>query len=139
MGLWDGSVVKNLPMMKKMQKVPGAGKYPGGGHGNHSSTLTCSIPCTEEPGRLHWVGSIGLQSVGRDWKDSTQHPRTTYNTVLVEMQRSSHSDTQVILFEINFANKLIEEKIFAFNKKTCMFTLKQKNPISTNLLWRYIS
>ena len=32
--------------------VPGLGRYPGEGSGNHSSTLAWKIPWMEEPGRL---------------------------------------------------------------------------------------
>ena len=35
--------------------IPGWGRSPGGGHGNHSSALAWRIPWTEEPG--------GLQSI----------------------------------------------------------------------------
>ena len=33
--------------------VPGSGRSPGGGHGNHSSILAWRTPWTEEHGRLH--------------------------------------------------------------------------------------
>ena len=32
--------------------VPGSGRSPGGGNGNHSSILTWRVPWTEEPGEL---------------------------------------------------------------------------------------
>ena len=43
--------------------IPGSGRSPGEGYGNHSSTLAWKIPWTEEPGRLQ---SIGSQRVGHD-------------------------------------------------------------------------
>ena len=38
--------------------IPGSGRSPGEGNGNHSSILAWEIPWTEEPGRLQ---SMGLQ------------------------------------------------------------------------------
>ena len=46
--------------------IPGLGRSPGGGQGNHSSILVWRIPWTEEPGGLQ---SIELQKVGHDWSD----------------------------------------------------------------------
>ena len=43
--------------------IPGPGRSPGEGHGNHSSILTWRIPWTQEPGRLQ---SIGLHRVRHD-------------------------------------------------------------------------
>ena len=43
--------------------IPGSGRSPGGGHGNHSSILAWRISRTEEPGGLQ---SIGLQRVEHD-------------------------------------------------------------------------
>ena len=43
--------------------IPGSGRSPGEGNGNHSSILAWRIPWTEEPGRLQ---SMGLQRVGHD-------------------------------------------------------------------------
>ena len=43
--------------------IPGLGRYPGGGHVIHSSTLAWRIPRMEEPGRLQ---SMGSQRVGHD-------------------------------------------------------------------------
>ena len=40
--------------------IPGSGRSPGEGNGNHSSILAWKIPWTKEPGRLQ---SIGLQRV----------------------------------------------------------------------------
>ena len=48
-----GSVVKNLPANAgdagDLGLAPGSGRCPGGGDGNHASTLACRIPWTEEP------------------------------------------------------------------------------------------
>ena len=43
--------------------VPGLGRSPGGGHGNHSSILSWSTPWTEESGELQPMGS---PSAGQD-------------------------------------------------------------------------
>ena len=43
--------------------VPGLGRSPGGGNGNHSSILAWKIPWTEEPIRLPYMG---LQRDGLD-------------------------------------------------------------------------
>ena len=43
--------------------IPGLGRSPGGGRGNHSSILTWRIPWTEEPGGLQF---IVLYRVGHD-------------------------------------------------------------------------
>ena len=43
--------------------IPGSGRSPGEGNGNHSSTLAWKIPWTEEPCRLQ---SMGSQRVGHD-------------------------------------------------------------------------
>ena len=49
-------VVNNLPAnagdVRDPDSVPGLGRSPGGGHGNHSSILAWRIPWTEEPGGL---------------------------------------------------------------------------------------
>ena len=47
--------------------VPGSGRSPGEGNGNHSSILAWRIPWMEEPGRLQ---SRGSQRVGHDWATS---------------------------------------------------------------------
>ena len=43
--------------------IPGLGRSPGGGSGNHSNILTWEISWTEEPGGLQ---SMGSQRVGHD-------------------------------------------------------------------------
>ena len=47
-------VVKNPPAnagdLRDMGLIPGLGRSPGGGHGNHSCILAGRIPRTEEPG-----------------------------------------------------------------------------------------
>ena len=49
-------VVKNSAAssgdIKDVDLIPGLGRSPGGGQGNHSSTLAWRIPWTEEPGGL---------------------------------------------------------------------------------------
>ena len=64
MGFPGGAVVKNPPAgvgdTRDMGSIPGLGRSPGVGKGNHSSILAWKIPQTEEPGRLQ---SVGLQRV----------------------------------------------------------------------------
>ena len=51
------SVVKNLPANKgDADLIPGLGRSPGEGNGNHSSVLAWEIPWTEELGRLQSIG-----------------------------------------------------------------------------------
>ena len=54
-------MVKNPPAnpgdIRDTGSIPGSGRSPGGGHGNHSSILAWRIPWTEEPGRLQSIGS----------------------------------------------------------------------------------
>ena len=49
-------VVKNLPakagVIRDTGLMPGSGRSPGGGHGNHPSILAWRISWTEEPGEL---------------------------------------------------------------------------------------
>ena len=50
-GFPGGSVVKNLPANAgDVGSIPGSGRSPGVGNGNHFSVLTWKIPWTEEPG-----------------------------------------------------------------------------------------
>ena len=37
--------------------IPGSGRSPGGGHGNHSNIPAWRTPWTEEPARLQSIGS----------------------------------------------------------------------------------
>ena len=50
--------------------IPGSGRSPGEGNGNHSSILSRRIPWTEEPSRLQ---SMGSQRVAPDWATNTFH------------------------------------------------------------------
>ena len=57
-------MVKNLPAdAGDRVLIPGWGRSPGGGNGNHSSIFAWKIPCTEKPGGLQ---SIGSQRIGHD-------------------------------------------------------------------------
>ena len=47
--------------------IPGLGRSPGEGNGNHFSILAWRIPWTEKPGGLQ---STGSQRVGHDWATS---------------------------------------------------------------------
>ena len=48
-------MVKNLPAnagdVRDIGSIPGSGRSPGGGRGNHFSILASRLPWTEEPGR----------------------------------------------------------------------------------------
>ena len=61
MGFPGGAVVKNLPANAgdagNAGFIPGLGRSPGVGNGNHSSILAWKIPWTEEPGELQSMGS----------------------------------------------------------------------------------
>ena len=51
-------MVKNLPANAgDTGLIPGLGRFPRGGNGNHSSILAKIIPWTEEPGGLQFMGS----------------------------------------------------------------------------------
>ena len=54
-------VVKNPPVnagdTRDVGLIPGSGRSPGGGHGNHSSILAWRMPWAEEPGGLQPMGS----------------------------------------------------------------------------------
>ena len=56
------------------RSVPGSGRSPGEGNGNHSSILAWKIPWVVEPGRLQ---SMGLQRIG--------HNRATSLSLLVDI------------------------------------------------------
>ena len=78
-GFPGGSEVKNLPANAgDMGLIPGFGRSPGEGNGNHSSLLAWEIPWTEELGGLQ---STGLQRVRHDWAhthtcSSSTHPHS---------------------------------------------------------------
>ena len=62
-----GGEVKNLPAnagdARDTGSVPGLGRSPGEGNGNHSGILVWEVPWTEEPGGLLFMV---LQRVGHD-------------------------------------------------------------------------
>ena len=62
-------MVKNLPAnagdARNMGSIPGLGRCPGVGNGNHSTILAWKIPCTVELGRL--------QSMRLKASDKTEH------------------------------------------------------------------
>ena len=66
--------------------IPGLGRSPGGGNGDHSTILAWEIPWTEEPGGLQSIGSqrdIGV----------TKHARThmyAYGCVTLQCTLNSH-------------------------------------------------
>ena len=45
--------------------IPVLGRFPGGGHGTHSSIFAWRIPWTEEPGRLQSMGFAKSDTTGR--------------------------------------------------------------------------
>ena len=53
-GLPGSAVVKKSTCIiedpRDTRLIPGSGRFPGGGNGNHSSTLVWKILWTEEPG-----------------------------------------------------------------------------------------
>ena len=60
-GFPGGIVVKNPPANAGdtetgIYLIPGSGRSPRGGNGNHSSILIWRIPWTEAPGRLQSMG-----------------------------------------------------------------------------------
>ena len=79
-GFPDGSVVKNPPTNAgDAGSIPGSGRSPGDGNGNHSSILAWRIPWMEELG--------GLQSTGCKESDTTErlHFHLIYNILLVQV------------------------------------------------------
>ena len=60
-------MVKNPPAnvgdLRDTHSIPGSGRSPGGGNGNHFSILAWRISWTEEPGGLQ---SMGSQRVGHN-------------------------------------------------------------------------
>ena len=67
LGFPVGTVVKNLPAIAGDARdtclIPGSGRSPGGGHGNHSSILVWRTSWTQDPGGLQ---SMGLHGLGQD-------------------------------------------------------------------------
>ena len=55
--------------------IPGSGRSPGEGNGNHSSILVWEIPWTEEPGGPQ---SMGSQRAGHDWATEHVHKWTQW-------------------------------------------------------------
>ena len=59
MGFPGGSVVQNPPANAgDAGSIPGLGRTPEEGNGNHSSILAWEIPLSEEPGRLRSMRSL---------------------------------------------------------------------------------
>ena len=65
----------NVGDVRDTGSIPGLGRLPGGGNGNHSSILIWEIPWTEELGRLQ---STGSQRVGRDLATEHTHKYDKY-------------------------------------------------------------
>ena len=58
---WWLSSIESTCNAGDADSIPGSGRSPGEGNGNHCSILPCEISWTEEPGGLQ---SMGLQ---KDW------------------------------------------------------------------------
>ena len=54
---WSLSSKESACSVGDLGSILGSGRSLGGGHDNHSSTLTRRIPWTKEPGRLQSIGS----------------------------------------------------------------------------------
>ena len=72
-------LVKNPPTSagdtRDKGSVPGSGRSPGEGNGNHASIIAWQMPWTEEPGGLQ---SMELKRVGHHWAPT--HARTHTHT-----------------------------------------------------------
>ena len=59
-------VVKSLPAsagdVRDTDSIPGLGRSPGRGKGNHSSIFAWRLPWTEEPGGLQYMGLQKIQT-----------------------------------------------------------------------------
>ena len=80
--------------IRDLGETPGLGRSPGGGHGNHSSTLAWRIPWREEPGRLL---SIELHRVGHDWVAEHEHTHGQ----LIFNKSSLQLKEEMIMFSAN--------------------------------------
>ena len=82
-GFPGGSLVKNLPANAgatvDVGSIPGFGRSPGVGNGNHSSILAWEIPWTEKPG--------GLQSMGVTKESDTTERLTPPSVILVKRHK----------------------------------------------------
>ena len=74
----SGSVVKNPPVLQKIQKIRVWSLEKG--MATHSSILAWTIPWTEEPGGLQ---SMGLQRVRHNWATEHAHAPVHYNLILI--------------------------------------------------------
>ena len=82
-------VVKNLPMVQEMRvQSLGRGDPLEKGMATHSSILAWRIPWTEEPGRLH---SIGSQRAGHDWVTSSSLWGTCSASLPLSDDRPKHA------------------------------------------------
>ena len=54
--------------VRDVSLIPGWGRAPGGGRGNHSSILAWRIPWSEEPRQLQFMGS---QRIGQRFAEAT--------------------------------------------------------------------
>ena len=68
MGFPGGSEVKvSACNARDLGSIPGLGRSPGEGNGTHSSILAWTIPWTEEPGGLQFMGSQRVEHDG-EWE-----------------------------------------------------------------------
>ena len=107
LGFPDGSVVKNLPALRKIQKtwVQSVGwEYPlEEGMATHSTILARRILWTEEPGGLQ---SMWLQRAGHNWSDWAQAKATIISWYLLYWR---HVPTAMGIKKCCLISKIVRE------------------------------
>ena len=87
-------MVKNLPANAvDMGSIPGSGRSPGEGNGNHSSILAREIPWKEETGRLL---SMGHKRVRHDLVITQQTTIFLALSLLPSSHQGSHYSTKLM-------------------------------------------
>ena len=83
--VFPGSSVNKEPACSAEEpaSIPGSGRSPGKGNGNHSRILAWEIPWTEEPSGLQFMAS---QRLGDDWAAVTNYGK---NDSLIYLKASS--------------------------------------------------
>ena len=99
-GFPGGSLVKNLPAAAEdMGLIPGLGRSPREGIGNHFSILAWRIPWTEEPDGLQSLGVTKSQTWFGDW--ACMHAQTEERCLA---QRNQHMEMKTFPLCPNSAN-----------------------------------
>ena len=79
-------VVKNAPAnagdVRDASSIPGWGRSPGGGYGNHSSILAWRIPWTEEPGGPQSIGLHSQTQLKRFSMHAWEKEMATHSSIL---------------------------------------------------------